>query len=128
MKDLLLSIAALLALVMAFSTVETSEEFHYPFGNWAVPSNDGQPAPGEGEQGDGESLSAGQGKSHVFSIGKSNQAANEQQDYCPITVEVVTEQKKEIPTWFFIGVGIYEVICCGFTIYFYAIMMMEVKI
>ena len=88
MKDFLIAIAVLLILVAAFGTIESRVEFEYPFGNWAVPGNTGQPVPGDGEP----------GKVNTFSFGtaESQKATQEvTQDFCPITVEIVTEQKEE---------------------------------
>jgi hypothetical protein len=81
----------LLVLVAAFGTVESRIEFEYPFGNWAVPGNGGQPVPGDGEP----------GKVNTFSFGtaETKEETKEEtqdgtEDFCPITVEVVTEQKQ----------------------------------
>lgn len=102
MKDFLISILILLVLVAAFATVESRIEFEYPFGNWAVPGDGGQPVPGDGEP----------GKVNTFSFGSAEQAdttgtQDGTEDFCPITVEVVTEQteeqpKEQIPVWVFI--------------------------
>lgn len=77
----------LLALIVAFSTIEGRVEFDYPFGNWAVPGDAGQPIPGEGEP----------GAVNAFSFGSKEQTVPQEEttDFCPITVEVVTEQKQE---------------------------------
>lgn len=87
MKNFLVAIAILLILVAAFSTIESRVEFDYPFGNWAVPGDTGQPIPGEGEP----------GAVNTFSFGTEEQAEAQEEttDFCPITVEVVTEQKQE---------------------------------
>ena len=66
-------------------------EFEYPFGNWAVPGNTGQPVPGDGEP----------GKSHTFSFGSAEQTQGTQttqedtQGGSPITVTMVTEKAEK---------------------------------
>lgn len=100
MKNFLTALAVLLILVAAFSTIESRVEFDYPFGNWAVPGNTGQPIPGEGEPGD----------VNAFSFGSAEQTVTQEtEDFCPITVEVVTEQKEEQPkqtlAWVLIGIA-----------------------
>jgi hypothetical protein len=103
-KDFLISILILLVLVAAFGTVESRIEFEYPFGNWAVPGNGGLPVPGDGEP----------GKANTFSFGTAKTKEETQdgtEDFCPITVEVVTEQKQEaqqkesVLPWVLLGIG-----------------------
>jgi hypothetical protein len=88
MKDFLIAIIILLILVSAFGTIDSRIEFEYPFGNWAVPGNSGQPVPGDGEP----------GEVNVFSFGSAEskeETKEETQDFCPITVEIVTEKQEE---------------------------------
>lgn len=101
----------------AFSTIESRIDFEYPFGNWAVPGDCGQPVPGDGEP----------GKVNAFSFGTAEQAETqtETQDFCPITVEVVTEQKQEeqqqnVMPWVFTGIaGAIIAVCWVFAVYGY---------
>lgn len=88
MRDILIAIVILLILVSAFGTIESRVELEYPFGNWAVPGNTGQPVPGEGEP----------GEVNVFSFGSAEskeETQEETQDFCPISVEIVTETQEE---------------------------------
>ena len=98
MKDFLIAIIILLILVLAFGTIDSRIEFEYPFGNWAVPGNTGQPVPGEGEP----------GEVNVFSFGSAEQTQgtqeNTQEDTqggSPITVTMVTEkaEKESVLAW-----------------------------
>lgn len=91
MKDFLIAIVILLILVSAFGTIESRVELGYSFGNWAVPGNTGQPVPGEGEPGE-------PGEVNVFSFGSAEskeETQEEAQDFCPISVEIVTETQEE---------------------------------
>jgi hypothetical protein len=87
-KTFLISIFILLVLVAAFSTIESRIEFEYPFGNWAVPGNGGQPVPGDGEPGNANTFSFGSAES-------KEETKEENQDFCPISVEIVTETQEE---------------------------------
>lgn len=74
----------------AFGTVESRIEFEYPFGNWAVPGNGGQPVPGDGEP----------GKVNTFSFGSAEKVETTgtqdgMQEPSPITVTMVTDQQEE---------------------------------
>ena len=97
MKDFLIAIIILLILVSAFGTIDSRIEFEYPFGNWAVPGNTGQPVPGDGEP----------GKSNTFSFGSAEQTQGTQetqentQGGSPITVTMVTEkaEKESVLAW-----------------------------
>ena len=121
MKDFLIAIIILLILVLAFGTIDSRIEFEYPFGNWAVPGNTGQPVPGDGEP----------GETNVFSFGSDEQAETTgTQRPSPITVTVVTEQPEEQPqhsdvlSWVLFGVsaailaGVYVFTACAYAQYF----------
>lgn len=121
MKDFLIAISILLILVAGFSTIESRVEFEYPFGNWAVPGNTGQPVPGDGEP----------GEANVFSFGSDEQAeATGAQEPSPITVTVVTEQPEEQPqhsdvlSWVLLSVSaailasVYVFTACAYAQYF----------
>lgn len=120
MKTFLLSIVILLLLVAAFSTVDGRIEYDYPFGNWAISGSSGEPVSGEG----------GRGKGNTFSFGTEEQAdtqgksqTQETTEYCPITVEVVTQEEEQSENW--CGVVIASVIlsaeCVG-TVYCYVLL------
>lgn len=88
MKDFLIAIIILLILVSAFGTIDSRIEFEYPFGNWAVPGNTGQPVPGDGEP----------GEVNVFSFGSAEQTGTQENtNASPITVTVVTDRAEEQP-------------------------------
>lgn len=123
MKDFLIAIIILLILVSAFGTIDSRIEFEYPFGNWAVPGNTGQPVPGDGEP----------GNSNVFSFGSAEQTQgtqeNTQEDTqggSPITVTMVTEkaEKESVLAWVLFGVsaailaGVYVFTVCAYAQYF----------
>ena len=122
MKDFLIAIIILLILVLAFGTIESRIEFEYPFGNWAVPGNTGQPVPGDGEP----------GKSNTFSFGSAEQTQGTQttqentQGGSPITVTMVTEkaEKESVLAWALFGVsaailaGVYMFTACAYAQYF----------
>ena len=122
MKEFLIAISILLILVAGFSTIESRVEFEYPFGNWAVPGNTGQPVPGDGEP----------GKSHTFSFGSAEQTQGTQttqedtQGGSPITVTMVTEkaEKESVLAWVLFGVsaaflaGVYVFTVCAYAQYF----------
>lgn len=108
-------------MVAAFSTIESKVEYEYPFGNWAVPGNTGQPVPGEGEP----------GEVNVFSFGttEKDNAQEDAQDFSPITVTVVTEQTKErqkesvlsfvlLGICFAFEIGVFVFAICCFVEYF----------
>lgn len=121
MKEFLIAISILLILVAGFSTIESRVEFEYPFGNWAVPGNTGQPVPGDGEP----------GKANTFSFGSAEskeETQEETQDFCPISVEIVTEtqeeQEESVLAWVFtILAGVVILVChviagCWYVQYF----------
>ena len=123
MKDFLIAIIILLILVSAFGTIESRIEFEYPFGNWAVPGNTGQPVPGDGEP----------GKSNTFSFGSAesktqveSQEESQVSSYCPITVTMVTEkvEKESVLAWVLFGIsaailaGVYVFTVCAYAQYF----------
>ena len=123
MKDFLIAIIILLILVSAFGTIESRIEFEYPFGNWAVPGNTGQPVPGDGEPGGANTFSFGsaESKSQVEYQEESQVSSD-----CPITVTVVTEteQKESVLAWVFtILAGVVILVChviagCWYVQYF----------
>ena len=109
----------------AFSTIESRIEFEYPFGNWAVPGNGGQPVPGDGEP----------GKANTFSFGtaETKEETKEEtqdgtEDFCPISVEIVTEkqeeQKESVLPYVLLGIcfvfelGVFVFAICCFVEYF----------
>ena len=121
MKDFLIAIVILLILVSAFGTIESRVELGYPFGNWAVPGNTGQPVPGDGEP----------GAVNVFSFGSAEQTeATGAQEPSPITVTVVTEQPQmqrrhsNALCWVLFGLsaaicgGVYAFAACAYAQYF----------
>ena len=126
MKTFLTSILILFALIAGFSTVDGRIEYDYPFGNWAIYGSSGEPVSGEG----------GRGNGNTFSFGTEEQADSQPQtqdqtqattDYCPITVEVVT-QEEQSDNW--CGVIIASVVlsveCVG-TVYCYVLWFKEMK-
>lgn len=120
MKTFLTSILILFALIAGFSTVDGRIEYDYPFGNWAISGSSGEPVSGEG----------GRGNGNTFSFGTEEQADTQGQsqtqettEYCPITVEVVTQEEEQSENW--CGVVIASVIlsaeCVG-TVYCYVLL------
>lgn len=120
MKIFLTSVLILLALIAGFSAVDGRIEYDYPFGNWAISGSSGEPVSGEG----------GRGNGNTFSFGTEEQAdaqgqtqTQETTDYCPITVEVVTQEEEQSENW--CGVVIASVIlsaeCVG-TVYCYVLL------
>jgi hypothetical protein len=106
MKTFLLSIIILFALIAGFSTVDGRIEYDYPFGNWAISGDSGSFISGDGENNEGDTRDGEPGKTYKFSMNTADQEdaqgsngdsqePQNAQDYNPITVEVVTEQKIE---------------------------------
>lgn len=112
MKEFLIAISILLILVAGFSTIESRVEFEYPFGNWAVPGNTGQPVPGDGEPGGANTFSFGSAESKEKSQVEYQEESQVSSD-CPITVTVVTETEQKESVFPFVLLGI----CFAFEIF-----------
>jgi hypothetical protein len=128
-KTFLTSILILFALIAGFSTVDGRIEYDYPFGNWAISGSSGEPVSGEGGRGNGNTFSFGTEEQEDSQPQPQTQdQTQETTEYCPITVEVVTQEEEQSENW--CGVVIASVIlsaeCVG-TVYCYVLLFEDMK-
>lgn len=101
MKNLIVSLLFLSALVMWFSLCGENIPHDYSFGNWAFPGQSGEPIPGEGEDGDTKAFTLAEPKVEP----EQQKTLIETEQEFPITVSIERPIESKTPVWEYILYG-----------------------